>query len=58
MIAGSAIFDFVFVEKNLSVACIFSGNEINLFEDAQRAKRDILEIANGRGKDVEHVIFW
>ena len=33
---------------------IFRGDEVRLFQHPKGPKRDVLQVANGRGDDVEH----
>jgi len=39
-------------EEFLRVACIFTGDLIDFFQDAQGAEGDVLQIAYGRANEV------
>ena len=53
VVAHGFRFDGVVVQQLLSLASVFAGNDIGFFEDAERAERDVLEIADRRADEVE-----
>ena len=46
--------DIVGIEEVLRVAGIFSGDTINAFERFDRARSDVLKIADGSRNDIKH----
>src|SRR6266436_4217761 len=53
VIADQRLVDVVVSEQFLRVPRILAGDLIGFLEDAQRAKRDVLEIADGRPDQIE-----
>jgi hypothetical protein len=43
---------FVMAEEFLRVACVFAGDLINFFQDAEGAEGNVLQIADGRANEV------
>jgi len=46
-------FDGVVVQQLLTLTCVFTGNDVGFFEDAERAESDVLEIADRGADEVE-----
>ena len=53
VVAHSFRFDDVVVQQLLSLACVFAGNDVDFFEDAERAERDVFESADWSADEVE-----
>ncbi len=53
VIADERFANFVVVEEFLGVARVFAGNLINFLEDADGAKGDVFEIADGGAGEVQ-----
>ncbi len=45
--------DPVMIEKLLGLARVFTGDQVDAFQHAQGAQGDVLEVADGRGNEVE-----
>jgi hypothetical protein len=52
VVADERFANFVMSEQLLCVTCVFAGDLIDFFQDAQSAERDVLEIAYGRANEV------
>ena len=52
VVADERFANFVVAEKFLRVACVFAGDLIDFFEDAQGAEGDVLQIAYRRANEV------
>ena len=53
VIADGARLDAVVAEQLLGLARVLAGDQVDFFEHAQGAQGDVLEIADGRGDEVE-----
>jgi len=53
VIADQRLVDVVVSEQFLRMPCILAGDLIGFFQDAQRAKRDVLEVADRRPDQIE-----
>ena len=52
VVADERLANFVVAEELLRVACVFAGDLIDFFQDAQGAKGDVLQVADGRANEV------
>jgi len=52
VVADERFANFVVAEELLCVACVFAGDLIDFFQDAQGAEGDVLQIAYGRANEV------
>ena len=53
VIADQSRLDAVMAEQLQGLARVLAGDQVDFFEDAQGAQRDVFEIADGRGDEVE-----
>jgi hypothetical protein len=53
VVAHQGLCDVVMIEKFERVASILAGDLIGFFEDADGAKGNVFEVANGRSDEVE-----
>jgi len=53
VVADERLANFVVSEELLRVACVFAGDLVDLFEDAQGAERDVFQIADGRANEIQ-----
>lgn len=54
VVADERFSDFEMREQMAAVAGVFAGDEIDGFQNLQRAKRDVAEVSDGCGDEVEH----
>jgi hypothetical protein len=52
VVADERLTNFVVTEQLLCVACVFAGDLIDFFQDAQGAEGNVLQIAYGRANEV------
>ena len=50
--------DAVMVQELFAVPGILGGNQVHLLQDPQGPEGDVLQIADGRGDDVESANFY
>ena len=53
VIADQARLDAVMAEQLQGLARIFAGDQVDFFEHAQRAQRDVFQVADRRGDEIE-----
>jgi hypothetical protein len=54
MITDERLADLEVPQQMAGVSRVFAGDQIDAFQDFERAKRDVAEVADGSGDEVEH----